>query len=87
MLTYGDALWFSFATITTIGYGDFSVTSYITRTLAVILGIYGILVVAIITSVVVNFYNETKNKKDVDEIENKEEITSQEKEKENDLNQ
>ena len=87
MLTYGDALWFSFATITTIGYGDFSVTSYITRTLAVILGIYGILVVAIITSVVVNFYNATKNKKDVDEIENKEEITSQEKEKENDLNQ
>ena len=80
MTNYGDALWFSFATITTIGYGDYSATSYITRILAVILGIYGILVVAILTSVVVNFYNETKNKKDVDEIENKEE-------KENDLNQ
>ena len=80
MTNYGDALWFSFATITTIGYGDYFATSYITRILAVILGIYGILVVAILTSVVVNFYNETKNKKDVDEIENKED-------KENDLNQ
>lgn len=83
MVNYGDALWFSFATITTIGYGDIVVTSYITRTLAVILGIYGILVVAIITSVVVNFYNETKNKKEDDEIEN----TSDKKDKENDLNQ
>lgn len=36
--------------------------SLVGRTLTVILGIYGIVVVAIITSVVVNFYNEVSSK-------------------------
>lgn len=59
--TFGDGLWYSFAVITTIGFGDFTVTSMISRILSVILGIYGIVVVSSITSVIVNFYNETKS--------------------------
>lgn len=59
--TYSDALWYCFAIVTTIGFGDFTVTSGICRTLSVILGIYGIVVVALITSIIVNFYNEVKN--------------------------
>jgi hypothetical protein len=35
----------------------------------VILGLYGIIVVALITSIIVNFYNETKNTDDPDETE------------------
>ena len=59
---FWDGMWYCFAVITTIGFGDFYATSLIGRTLTVILGIYGIIVVAIITSVIVNFYNEVSSK-------------------------
>ena len=59
---FWDAMWYCFAVITTIGFGDFYATSLMGRTLTVILGIYGIVVVAIITSVIVNFYNEVSAK-------------------------
>ena len=57
---YGDALWYCFAVVTTIGFGDMTATSVVGRILSVILGIYGIVVVALITSIVVNFYGEMK---------------------------
>ena len=59
---FWDAMWYCFTVITTIGFGDFYATSLMGRTLTVILGIYGIVVVAIITSVIVNFYNEVSAK-------------------------
>ena len=62
--TYGDALWYCFAVITTIGFGDIAVVSVFSRILSVILGVYGIIVVALITSVIVNFYNEIKDSSD-----------------------
>lgn len=58
--TYGDALWYCFAVVTTIGFGDFTVTTIFGRVISVILGIYGIIVVALITSIIVNFYGEMK---------------------------
>ena len=58
--TFWDGLWYSFAIVTTIGFGDFTVAGAISRVLSVILGIYGIIVVASITSVIVNYYNEVK---------------------------
>ena len=57
--TYGDALWYCFAIVTTIGFGDFTTVSTFNRIFSVILGIYGIIVVAAITSVIVNFYQES----------------------------
>lgn len=59
---FWDSMWYCFAVITTIGFGDFAATSLVGRILTVILGIYGIVVVAILTSVVVNFYNEVSAK-------------------------
>ena len=59
---YMNALWYCFSVITTIGFGDIVVASPICRILTVVLGIYGIIVVAVITSVIINFYNETKDR-------------------------
>ena len=74
--SFDDALWYSFAIVTTIGFGDFVATALLTRVFSVILGIYGLVVVAMLTSIIVNFYNEVSKKdaennnekKDIDEI-------------------
>ena len=58
--TFWDGLWYCFAVVTTIGFGDLAATSAISRIITVILGIYGIIVVALITSIIVNFYGEMK---------------------------
>ena len=63
-----NALWYCFALVTTIGFGDVTVTSFIGRILSVVLGIYGIIVVALITSIIVNFYNETKHEHENDNV-------------------
>lgn len=57
---FADGLWYCFAIVTTIGFGDITATTGIGRLLSVLLGIYGIIVVSLITSIIVNFYNEVK---------------------------
>ena len=66
--TFTDGLWYCFAVVTTIGFGDIVATTAVGKILTVILGIYGLIVVAVITSIVVNFYNETAGKKDAKEL-------------------
>ena len=56
----GNGLWYCFAIVTTIGFGDIAAASLVGRIMSVILGIYGIIVVALITSIIVNFYGEMK---------------------------
>ena len=68
MTTFGDAMWYCFAVVTTIGFGDFAATTIVGRVVTVILGMYGIVMVAVITSIIVNFYNETAGKKDTAEL-------------------
>ena len=58
--TFWDGLWYCFAVVTTIGFGDIAAVSPVGRVLTVILGVYGIVVVALITSIIVNFYGEMK---------------------------
>ena len=64
MPSFTDGLWYCFAIVTTIGFGDITAVSLIGRILSVILGIYGIIVVALITSIIVNFYGEVKKEPD-----------------------
>jgi hypothetical protein len=59
-----DGLWYCFAIVTTIGFGDITATTAIGRILSVILGMYGIVVVALITSVIVNYYGEMRREKE-----------------------
>ena len=60
MASLKDGLWYCFAIVTTIGFGDVTATTTVGRILSVILGMYGIVVVALITSVIVNYYGEMK---------------------------
>ena len=62
--SFENGLWYCFAIVTTIGFGDFTATSLIGRALSVILGVYGIVVVALITSIIVNFYGEMRRVND-----------------------
>jgi len=58
MHAYGDALWYCFSVITTIGFGDISAQTAMGRMLSVVLGIFGILVIGVFVGVVVAYYNE-----------------------------
>ncbi len=49
--TYADAFWFGFIVVTTIGLGDFTVTTVLARWITVFLGLYGIFVIGFICGV------------------------------------
>ena len=59
---FKDGLWYSFAIVTTIGFGDITAVTSFGKVLSVLLGIYGIVFVALITSIIVNYYNEVANR-------------------------
>ena len=60
--SFGDGMWYCFSIVTTIGFGDIIATTIFGRVLSALLGVYGIIVVALLTSIIVNFYNETVQK-------------------------
>ncbi len=49
--TFWNALWFGFMIVTTIGFGDFTVTFWASRIIAALLGTYGILLSGFICGV------------------------------------
>ncbi len=68
--SYRDALWYCYAVVSTIGFGDIVAQTFIGKLASVALTIYSIVAVAIITGVIVNFYNQ------IIEIQQKETIAS-----------
>jgi voltage-gated potassium channel len=53
--SFVDAIWFCVAVVTTIGFGDIVVTNIVARIVTIILALYGILVIAVITGVIVYY--------------------------------
>ena len=56
--TYRDALWYCYAVISTVGFGDVLVTTPVAKIISVVITVYSVFVIAIVTGVVVNFYNQ-----------------------------
>ena len=48
--SYGDALWFCFASATSIGYGDYAAVTFAGRLITVALSVYSIGVIAVFTA-------------------------------------
>ena len=62
-ITYGDALWYAFSVVTTVGFGDYAAVTTLGRLCTVLLGVYGLLVVALIPGVLVSYYLEFTQRK------------------------
>ncbi len=58
--SYGDALWYLFASFTTIGYGDFVAVTLLGRIVTVVVSLYGILIVAFVPAVIISYVSEYK---------------------------
>lgn len=56
--SYGNALWYCCSTISTAGYGDVVAVGMVGKIATVLLMIYSVIVLAIVTGVIVNFYNQ-----------------------------
>jgi voltage-gated potassium channel len=56
--SFGDALWWAFVTVTTVGYGDVSPVTFEGRIIAVILMLTGIGVIGIFTASVASYFFE-----------------------------
>lgn len=54
--TYGDSLWYCYTVIFTIGFGSLEASTIVGKLLSVVLSVYNVFVVAIVTGVVVSFY-------------------------------
>ena len=56
--TYRDALWYCFTVASTVGFGDIVVHMPISRILSVVLSLYSAVMLAIIASVFVSYFNQ-----------------------------
>lgn len=65
--TLGDALWWSFTTMTTVGYGDHAPTTGLGRMIAVGLMLSGIALLGVVTANIAAWFIERFEKDDVDE--------------------
>lgn len=58
ILSFGDAIWWGFVTISTVGYGDYTPVTLLGRVFAVILMLGGIVIVGIVTATVISSLTE-----------------------------
>lgn len=58
-----NSMWYCFTVISTIGFGDIVVTTVAAKILTVLLSFYALIVLAIITGTVVNYFSELQKAK------------------------
>ncbi|MDD7288198.1 MAG: potassium channel family protein [Clostridiales bacterium] len=58
MNTYRDAIWYCCAVVFTTGFGDFVATTFLGKLCSILLSCYAIFALAILTGVVVTYYNQ-----------------------------
>jgi len=63
-ITWKNALWYSFVTITTVGYGDFSPQTTAGRTVGVIIMVFGIGLLGLFTATIASIFVEKKLKEE-----------------------
>ena len=61
-MSIGDALWWSFVTFTTVGYGDILLKTQLGKSIAVLLMIIGIGVIGVITTSITFVYSKWRKK-------------------------
>ena len=54
---YTDALWYCYSVFSTTGFGDIVATTLVTKVISVLITVYTLFAVAVVTGVVVSFYN------------------------------
>lgn len=55
---FGNGLWYCFSAVTTIGFGDLTAVTTMGRVLTGILAVFGILIIAMIPGILVNYFTE-----------------------------
>lgn len=83
--SFGDGLWYCFVASYTIGFGDINVTTAIGRIITFIVVVHGMFVFAIITGIVITYYNDFFNYRKyhkveafLDELENLSDLSKEE---------
>ena len=64
-MSFGDAIWWSFVTFTTVGYGDILLTTRMGRVVAVVLMIFGIGFIGVTTSTIAAYTVSRDMKKEI----------------------
>lgn len=54
--SYGDALWYCYVVMATVGFGDLVAVTFVGRAASVLITVYALFVFAMATGVVVNFH-------------------------------
>ena len=68
--SFGDALWWSAATITTVGYGDIYPVTFVGRIIGVITMVVGISTFAVVTAKMAEFLVRSESRAKVSDVEN-----------------
>ena len=61
-MTFGNALWWSVVTCTTVGYGDISPSSSVGRIVAIILMLFGIGMIGMLTGSITTYFSRSQEK-------------------------
>lgn len=55
---FGTAIWYCFQLVTTVGFGDIPAVTAIGRIVSIVVGLYGLFILALLTALIVDFYQE-----------------------------